>query len=194
MLGAHLWRCTLRRRWAFWFGSLCLTCLAHAQVVDVPLGGVRQVTTGALPNLPGTFGSANDPKALFRLGPLVPGKRYMVTLTYNEGTNIGFAHSWVDGNPLGKNWSSMTGIGSGTGSRMTQGKEDKFLFTVHPASTSNRLFLVLRSTGRPLEMKVSLGEAPAGLSRESKDARGYYNVTDFDFDRTAPFKLTRISN
>jgi hypothetical protein len=38
---------------------------------------------------------------------------------------------------------------------------------------------------------VGLAGRPAGLTRDSQDRWGYYYVTDFDFDRTSPFLLTR---
>jgi hypothetical protein len=164
---------------------------AQSGVVDVPLNGERQVTTStAVTGLAAAFGSPSDPKVVFRLGPLTPGRRYEVTLTYDAGTEIGYAHSWVDGSPFGPDWGIFVGVGSETGSRPLPGKQEKFLFTVDPSSTSSFLFLVIRSTNRPFPLKVSLS-APTGVTNQSQDRWGYGYVTDFDSNRAAPFRLTR---
>ena len=159
--------------------------------LPIAVNGDRQVTTAPVTApLPTSFGATSDPKALFRLGPLSPGSRYQVTFTYQAGSDIGFAHAWVDGDPFGKSWQNLVGVGSGTGRQVLQGKEEVFLFTVHPASTSRYIYLVLRSTEKPLMMRVSL-KAASNLSNQSKDRWGFFYVTDFDADRTAPFKLIR---
>jgi hypothetical protein len=173
--------------------TFCATALLWAQsgVVDLPVNGARQITTTTeVTGLAPAYGGPSDPKAVVRLGPLTPGQRYEVTLTYYAGSDIGYAHAWVDGSPFGPDSQSFVGIGSGTGSRSLAGKQEKFLFTVDPASTSNMLHLVIRSTGKPLALKVSLA-APSGVTKQSQDRWGYFYVTDFDSDRTAPFKLTR---
>lgn len=159
--------------------------------LPIAVNGDRQATTAPVTvQLPPAFGAASDPKALFRLGPLAPGSRYQVTFTYQAGSDIGYAHAWVDGDPFGKNWQNLVGIGSGTGRQVLPGKEEVFLFTVHPASTSRYIYLVLRSTDKPLAMRISL-KAAANLNNQSKDRWGFFFVTDFDADHTAPFKLTR---
>ncbi len=142
--------------------------------------------------MPGPLGGPDGSYAIFRLGPLAAGKSYAVTLSYDAGTDIGYGHSWLDGDPAAKDWASLVGIGSGTGTREMKGKEEKFLFTVDPRSTAGLLYLVLRSS-QPWSLSLALADRPAGLTREAKDRWGYYYVTDFDLDRTSPFLLTRAS-
>ena len=164
---------------------------ASPPYVDVQPGSVKStVTQAGYSWMPGGFGGPNQLYAVFRLGPLAAGKAYAVTLTYDAGTDIGYGHSWVDGDPAGKDYASLVGIGSGTGTRELKGKEDKFLFTVDPKSTSNLLYLLVR-TSQAWNLSVGLADRPAGLTRDSQDRWGYYYVTDFDFDRTSPFLLTR---
>ncbi len=164
---------------------------ASPPYVEVLPGSVKSaVTQGGYPWMPGPLGGPDQQYAVFRLGPLASGKAYAVTLTYDAGTDIGYGHSWIDGDPAARDWASLVGIGSGTGTRELKGKEDKFLFTVDPKSTSNLLYLLVR-TGKPWNLSVGLADRPAGLSRDSQDRWGYYYVTDFDFDRTSPFLLTR---
>jgi hypothetical protein len=166
---------------------------ASPPYVDVPPGSLKStVTQAGYAWMPAGFGGPNAPYAVFRLGPLAAGKAYAVTLTYDAGTDIGYGHSWVDGDPAGKDYASLVGIGSGTGTRELKGKEDKFLFTVDPKSTSGLLYLVVRSSA-PWNLSVGLADRPAGLTRNSQDRWGYYYVTDFDSDRTSPFLLTRSS-
>lgn len=164
---------------------------ASPPYADVQPGSVKSAMTQAGYSwMPGGFGGPNQLYALFRLGPLAAGQAYAVTLTYDAGTDIGYGHSWVDGDPAGKDYASLVGIGSGTGTRELKGKEDKFLFTVDPKSTSNLLYLLVR-TSQAWNLSVGLASRPAGLTRDSQDRWGYYYVTDFDFDRTSPFLLTR---
>jgi hypothetical protein len=164
---------------------------ASPPYVDVQPGSVKStVTQAGYSWMPGGFGGPNQLYAVFRLGPLAAGQAYAVTLTYDAGTDIGYGHSWVDGDPAGKDYASLVGIGTGTGTRELKGKEDKFLFTVDPKSTSNLLYLLVRSS-QAWNLSVGLAGRPAGLTRDSQDRWGYYYVTDFDFDRTSPFLLTR---
>ncbi len=169
----------------------CAVAHSVPAYVDVPVSSSKQAATAASFGLPPSFGAPSDYHAVFRFAALEPGKRYVVTLTYDAGTDVGFAHSWVDGDPMAKDFASFVGIGSGTGTRELKGKEDKFLFTVDPKSTSNVLYLVMRSSGKPWKLAVSLNDGASGLTRNSQDRWGYYYVTDFDFDRTAPFLLKR---
>ena len=171
----------------------CAVAHAAPAYVDVPVNSSKQTMTVTNSGLPQSFGAASDYHAVFRFEPLAPGRRYVVTLAYDAGTDIGFGHSWVDGDPMGKDYASFVGIGSGTGTREIKGKEDKFLFTVDAKSTSSVLYLVVRSSGKPWKLAASLSEGVSGLSRNSQDKWGYYYVTDFDFDRTSPFLLTRGS-
>ena len=159
--------------------------------VEVPLNGSASARTAVLAApVANAFGAAADPKTVFRLGPLAPGRRYEVIFTYDAGGDVGFAHSWVDGSPFGRDWHSFVGIGTGTGTRPMPGKEARFLFTVAPGSTSRHLFIVLR-TSQPFPVKVALTDRLSGLTPQSQDRWGYYYVTDFDADRTAPFLLKR---
>lgn len=178
---------------ALWIGWLGLAGLAQAQtgVVDLPPGGSVAVQTTVLPTPVSTaFGAPSDPKTVFRLGPLAPGRRYQVTFTYDAGGDVGFAHSWVDGNPFGRDWHSFVGIGTGTGTRPMPGKEAVFQFSVDRASTARTLHVVLR-TSVPFAVKARLTEPSPGLSPQTQDRWGYFYVSDFDADRTSPFLLKR---
>jgi len=165
--------------------------LASPPYVEVQPGSAKSTATqGGYTWMPGPLGGPDQLYAVFRLGPLTAGKAYAVTLTYDAGTDIGYAHSWIDGDPAAKDFVSLVGIGTGTGTRELKGKEDKFLFTVDQKSTSNLLCLLVRSN-KPWSLSLGLADRPAGLTRNSQDRWGYYYVTDFDFDRTSPFLLTR---
>ncbi len=163
---------------------------AQAGYTDAAVGTVQTVTTAAGFKLASAFGPADQFYAVFRIFPLVPGKRYEAILTYDAGTDMGFAHSWVDGDPAAKDWASFVGIGSGTGSREMKGKEDRFLFTVDAGSTSNVLYVLVRSA-RPWPIRFAVTDKLSGVNRDSQNRWGYYYVTDFDLDRTAPFLLKR---
>ncbi len=159
--------------------------------VDVPVGSsATATTTPHQPNLATAFGGASEPRMVYRLGPLTPGTRYSAALVYDGGSDVSFAHSWVDGNPYDRDWFGFTGIGTGTGRMVQPGKTDVYQFTVAPGSTSRYLFVVLR-TGKPMPVKVHLQPGDLGLTPQSKDRWGYFYVTDFDRDRTAPFLLKR---
>jgi hypothetical protein len=73
---------------------------------------------------------------VLRIAPLDPGRKYEATFSFDAGTDIGYAHAWIDGNPYEKDWASFVGIGTGTGSRELREKQEKFLFTADPKSTS----------------------------------------------------------
>ncbi len=168
----------------------CAAAFAAPPYVDVPVNSSKQTSTVTGYGLPSFFGAATDYHAVFKFSPLAPGKRYEVTLTYDAGTDIGYGHSWIDGDPMGKDYASFVGIGTGTGTRELKGKEDKFLFTVDPKSTSSVLYLVVRSN-KPWKLAATLTDRASGLTRNSQDKWGYYYVNDFDFDRTSPFLLKR---
>jgi hypothetical protein len=168
----------------------CATASAVPSYVEVPMNGTRQVDTVTGFGLPSFFGSAAEYYAVFKLGPFAPGRRYEATLTYDAGTDIGYATAWVDGDPAGKDFASFVGIGTGTGTREMKGKEEKFLFTVDAKSTSGALYLVVRSN-KPWRLGVGVTDRASSLTRDSQDTWGYYYVADFDFDRTSPFLLTR---
>lgn len=158
--------------------------------IDVALNTTKAVTTGAHPvALPNYFGPGDHYYSLFRFIGLVPGQRYEATISYESGTDIGYGHSWVDGNPFGGEYWSFTGIGTGTGTGPRRESQQKFLFTVAPGSSSSYLYLVFRSH-KPMPLRVSL-QSPSGVTRDSQDRWGYYYVTDFDSDRTSPFLLKR---
>lgn len=170
--------------------ALCVAAFAAPSYVDVAVNSSKQATTDTAFGLPQFFGAASDYHAVFKLAPLAPGKRYEVTLTYDAGTDIGYGHSWVDGDPMGRDFASFVGIGTGTGTRELKGKEEKYLFSVDAKSTSNALYLVVRSN-KPWKLAVGLSDRPSNLTRNSQDRWGYYYVTDFDADKNAPFLLKR---
>ncbi|MDQ5984649.1 MAG: hypothetical protein CSYNP_00344 [Syntrophus sp. SKADARSKE-3] len=169
----------------------CTVAAAQDGIIDVPVNTGKTVTTAlGLKGLPSGLGSADAYMAVLRISPLASGKKYEATLTYDAGTDIGYAHAWVDGNPFGKEWISFVGIGTGTGTREMRGKQDKFLFSIDPKSTSNTLYLVLR-TNKPFTFRFGVNDQLSGVTPNSQDRWGYYFVRDFDADRTAPFLLTR---
>jgi hypothetical protein len=158
--------------------------------VEVPVNGNASVTTGPRPaGLPNFFGPGDYYYTLFKLVGLMPGQRYEVTFSFDFGANIGYGHSWGDGNPFGGDYRHFTGIGTGTGSGPQREDHKKFLFTVDPQSSSQALYIVF-SSNRPMPLRVLL-QRPSGVNQNSQDRHGYYYVTDFDADRTAPFLLKR---
>ena len=173
--------------------ACCLTTASWASgAVELPVGGVKAVSTGQRPaGLPNFFGPGDDSYTIFKLTGLAPGQRYEVTISFESGTDIGYGHAWVDGNPFDKDYWSFTGIGSGTGTGPKREGQQKFLFTVDPKSSCDLLYLVFRSK-RSMPLRVSL-QRPSGVTRDSQDRYGYYYVTDFDLDRSAPFLLKRCS-
>ena len=96
----------------------------------------------------------------------------------------------MDGDPKGKDSFSFMGIGTGTGTREMKEKEAKYLFTVDSKSTAAFLYLVVRSN-KPWDNSMGLADRLSGVTRDSQDQWGYYYVTDFDFDKNAPFLLTK---
>lgn len=169
----------------------CLSGVAAASggIVELTPGAERAVNTAKIGGLPAMFGGAEYFYSVIRLGRLAAGQRYEVTLTFESGTDIGYAHTWVDGNPFGSDFAHFVGIGSGTGTGPKRESQQKFLFTVDPKSSSGDLYLVFRSH-RPMPLRVAL-QRPSGVTKNSQDRWGYYYVTDFDADRTAPFLLKR---
>ncbi|MCE5272790.1 hypothetical protein LLH00_16040 [bacterium] len=180
---------------------LLLACLsvsagpaqAQAVYVDVPVNGERALSTvQGVAGLPSAFGSAGDYIAVLRIAPLAPGVKYEATLTYDAGTDIGYSYSLVDGSPFGQDWASFVGIGSGTGTRELAGKQEKLLFTIDPQSTSNTMYLVLR-TNKPFNCRWAFSNHPSGVTKDSQDRWGYYYVSDFDDSHRSPFLLKRGS-
>ena len=139
---------------------LAIACGAASAVpsyVEVPMNGTRQADTVTGFGLPSFFGSAAEYYAVFKLGPFAPGRRYEATLTFDAGTDIGYATAWVDGDPAGKDFASFVGIGTGTGTREMKGKEEKFLFTVDAKSTSDTSV-----PGRAFEQALGHHDGPDG--------------------------------
>ncbi len=163
---------------------------AQAGYVDSPVGSTQAVTTVTGVKVHSSFGPPENYFAVFRVFPLVPGKRYEATLTYDAGSSISYGHCWVDGDPGAKEWHSFLGVGSGTGSRELKGKEERFLFTVDAASSSNVLY-VLVSSNKPWPIRFGVTDRLSGLSRDSQDRWGYYYVSDFDDSKYSPFLLKR---
>ena len=159
--------------------------------VDIPVNGEKTVTTAqGLAGLPSSLGNAEDYVTVLRLAQLMPGKKYEATLTYDAGTDIGYGHAWVDGSPFDKDWASFVGIGTGTGTREMQGKQEKFIFTIDPQSSSSALYVAMR-TNKPFTFRFGLSDRLSGVTRDSQDRWGYYYVTDFDADQHSPFLLKR---
>ena len=164
---------------------------AQGNFVDIGVNTEKTVTTvRGLAGLPTALGSAEDYHVILRIAPLVPGRKYEVMFTFDAGTDIGYAHAWVDGSPYEKDWYSFVGIGTGTGSRELKGKQEKFLFTVDSKSTSNTLYIPLRSN-KPFTFRCGVTDRLSGVNPNSQDRWGYYYVKDFDADRIAPFLLKR---
>jgi len=170
--------------------GLATVAVAKIGYVDVPINSVQQVTTVTGIGLPPSFGPPEQFYTVFKIYPLIPGKRYEATLTYDAGTDMGYAHNWQDGEPTSRDALSFVGIGTGTGSRALKDKEDKFLFTVDSRSTSNVLYVIVRSH-KAWNIRFSVTDRLSGVTRDSQDRWGYYHVTDFDFSKTAPFLLKR---
>jgi len=164
---------------------------AQGSWVDVPVNTEKTVTTvQGLAGLPSSLGSAEDYLVVLRIAPLMPGMRYEATLTFDAGTDIGYSHAWVDGNPFQNDWASFVGIGTGTGTREMRDKQEKFLFSIDPKSTSNTLYLSLRSN-KPFTFRFGVSDRLSGITPNSQDRWGYYFVSDFDANKTSPFLLKR---
>lgn len=166
------------------------SAFARTGYVDTPVNSLQQVTTMTGVGLPASYRGTGEYHAVFKIFPVVPGKRYEATLTYDAGTSIGYGISFVDGDPSQRESISFVGIGTGTGSRVMNGKEEKYLFSIHPQSTSNVLYVVVGSHS-PFNVRFSVTDSPTGVTKESKDRWGYLYVTDFHDRGTAPFLLTR---
>ncbi|MGV8057475.1 MAG: hypothetical protein AB2L12_05505 [Smithellaceae bacterium] len=166
------------------------TVTAKTGFVDVPVNSAVQTRTITGIGLPPAYGPPEHFYTVLRIYPLVPGKRYEATLTYDAGTDMGYAYNWQDGDPTTKDSVSFVGIGSGTGSRELKNKEERFLFTVDPKSTSNVLYVIVRSY-KVWDIRFAVTDKLSGVTRDSQDRWGYYYVTDFDFSKTSPFLLTR---
>ena len=176
--------------------GFCLTAGISAVMaqsyVDVPVNTEKAFSTvQGVTGLATAFGSPEEYYAVLRIAPLTPGVRYEATLTYDAGTDIGYSYSVVDGSPFGQDWASFVGIGTGTGTRELPGKQEKVLFTVDPQSTSNTLYLVLR-TNKPFNCRYGVSDRLTGVNPNSQDRWGYYYVSDYDADdRVPPILLKR---
>ncbi len=140
--------------------------------------------------MPNYLGGPDQLYAVIRIGPLSAGTQYALSLIFEAGTDIGYGVSWCDGDPAGKDCASMVGTGTGTGTREMKGKRATTIFSVDPKSSSDTIFLLVRSN-KPWDFSAELVPRPAGLTPSSQDAQGYYYVSDFDADRYSPFLLTR---
>jgi hypothetical protein len=153
-------------------------------------GETRRADTARAAWMPSAFGSSTYHYIVFRLAPLAAGRRYEMTLTYDAGTDVSYALSWVDGDPAAADWRSFTGVGTSTGRQALPGKQEKYLFSVDAKSTSSAMYVVVRSDV-PWNLSLSLTDKPTGVTPASKDKWGFFYVNDFDADRTSPFLLTR---
>jgi hypothetical protein len=159
--------------------------------VDVPVNTEKSVTTvRGLAGLPSSLGSVEDYRVVLRIAPLRPGMKYEATLTYDAGSDIGYSHAWVDGSPYEKDWASFVGIGTGTGTRELRDKQEKFLFSINPQSTSSALYLPFRSN-KPFTFRFGVSDRLSGKTPNSQDRWGYYFVRDYDAERISPFLLKR---
>jgi hypothetical protein len=167
------------------------TAFAQSSITEIPINTEKTVTTVlGVTGLHASFGSPDQYMAVLRIAPFAAGRRYEATLTFDAGTDIGYGYSLVDGNPFGKDWASMIGIGTGTGTREMKGKQEKCLFTVDPKSTANAIYLVIR-TNKPFTFRYGVSDTLSGATPNSQDKWGYYYVSDFDANRTSPFIITR---
>jgi hypothetical protein len=174
--------------------SLAGIAAAQGEFVDIGVNTEKTVTTvRGLSGLPSGLGSAEEYRVVLRIAPLVPGRKYEVTFTFDAepDNTIHYAHAWVDGNPYEKDWYSFVGIATGTGARNLQrGKQAKFLFTIDPKSISNTLYIPLRAN-KPFTFRFGVTDGLSGANRNSQDRWGETYVKDFDADRIAPFLLKR---
>ena len=173
---------------------LCVTCFccaaaAQGQVVDIAVNTEKAVTTvRGLAGLPPAPGSAQNYAAVLRIAPLAHGHRYEATFTFDAGTEIGYAHTWMNGSPYEKNWESLVGTGTDTGSRELKDKQEKFLFTIDGKSSTNTLYIDMRSN-KPFTFRFGVTDRLTGVTPDSRDTWGYFFVKDFDADGFSPFLL-----
>jgi hypothetical protein len=169
----------------------CPKAFSAPPYVDLTVGSMKPTQTAAgYTWMPTYLGGPDQLYAVIRMGPLSAGKSYAASLIFDAGTEIGYALAWMDGDPANRESYSFVGTGTGTGSRELKGKRETFLFAVDAKSTSNVLYLLIRSN-KPWNFSVELANRPGGLSRDSQDQWGYYYVTDFTFNNAPPFLLTR---
>ncbi|HOL60112.1 MAG TPA: hypothetical protein PLT64_09670 [Syntrophales bacterium] len=167
----------------------CLMCglaFAKAGFYDLPVNTSVEVTTMTGVELPRFYGPPEHYYAIFKIWPVVPGKKYEATLTYDAGDDMGFGVSWIDGDPSGQDSYSFVGIGTGTGTKYMPGAEKKYIFSVSPESTSNVIYMLVRSH-RPWKIKFSVTDRLSGVTKNSQDKWGYYYVDEFP----RPFLLKR---
>lgn len=176
--------------------ALCCTStmIAQEQFLDIHINSEKSVTTSlGLIGLSESFGSPDEYKIILRISQLKPGQRYEATITYDAGpeNSIHYSHGWVDGNPYANNWHSFIAIATGTGDREAKkGKQDTFIFTIDPKSTSNTLYIPLRSN-KPFSFRFSITDSLTGVNPNSLDRWGETYVKDFDEIKAAPFILQR---
>lgn len=177
---------------------LVIFCISIAfsqeNFVDIGINSEKNVITSlGFVGLPTAFGSAEEYKVILRISQLKPGQRYEATITYDAEpeNSIHYAHAWVDGNPYSNNWHSFVGIATGTGTNtLKSGRQEKFIFTIDSKSTSNTLYIPLRSN-KPFTFSFSITDKLTGVNRNSIDRWGETYVKDFDENKAAPFLLTR---
>ena len=166
----------------------------HGNFVDIGVNTEKRVTTvQGLVGLPASLGPVGEYQAVLRLAPLVAGRKYEATLTFNAEPEhtIHYRHAWVDGDPFGKDWSSLVGMATGTGTREPKkDKQEKFLFTIDAKSTSGTLYIPL-SSSKPFTFRFRLSDKLTGVHSNSRDHWGETFVNDFDANRVAPFLLKR---
>jgi len=168
------------------------TAFAQSGLVDVPVNTEKAVITAqGLQGLPPALGTPDDYRVILRIAPLRPGVKYEATMTYDAKADMGgYSQSWVDGNPFQKDWASFLGIGTGTGSLEMRGKQEKFIFTIDPKSTSDALYVTL-STKYAFSFRFGVTDRLSGVTVNSQNRWGHYYVKDFDTARYSPFLLKR---
>lgn len=175
----------------FLISFVCLFAQAKDPFYTLTLGGTITVTTATGVELPAWFGTPEENYAVFHVTGLKPGAAYMAALTYDGGTDIHYVESWVDGNPFGRDWRPLGGVGSGTGDgEKMPGYESWHLFTTDPKSTRGAVFFVVRSS-KPWTVTLAVTEANPDVDWLTKNKYGYFAVDDWTSRGTATFLLTR---
>lgn len=147
--------------------------------LDLDLDAKAVIRTVKGFSLHSSFGGPDYYYAVIRIDGLAPGTLYEATITYEAGTGISYAMSWVSGNPLATTWRSLGGLGSGTGTgKSMPGYETKQIFVVGEESTEQVIYLVVRSD-KPWEIGFSITDTFSGVTRESKNKYGYFMLDDW---------------
>jgi len=109
------------------FVCLCIGSPAAARTGfhDLQVPSALDVTTVTGVKLPSFFGAPDQHYAIFKIWPVVHGKRYEATLTFDAGTDIGYATSWGRRRPLGKGFLVLCRNRHGNGNKGPERKRRK---------------------------------------------------------------------